>query len=106
MRVRSYVYDSADADSHVEAVLDLIESREERVDRVDVAAAEDRADGRREAMLTVKSAVRIGSPPETLFDEDGRPDFSAGALITEEPTGRRSLHVGAEALEVLRGEGE
>jgi hypothetical protein len=105
MRVRSYVYDSAERGSHVDAVLERVERREESVDCLDVAAAEDRAGARREAMLTVKSAVRIGSPPAALFDEDGRPDFSAGALITEEATGRRSLHVGTAALEALDGEG-
>lgn len=105
MRVRSYVYDSAERGPHVDAVLERVDGREESVDRLDVAAAQDRADARREAMLTVKSAVRIGSPPAALFDEDGRPDFSAGALIAEEATGRRSLYVGADALEALREEG-
>lgn len=105
MRVISYVYDSTDTDAHVDAVLNLIESRDEEVDLLDIAIVDNREDGHREAMLTVKNAVRVGSPPETLFDETGHPDFSAGALLTEEPTGRRSLPVGTEALEVLRDEG-
>jgi hypothetical protein len=106
MRATSYVYDSSDADTHVNAVLDLLESREEETTLLDVAMVEDGDDTHREAMLTVKSAVRIGSPPEALFDGTGRPDFSPGALITEEATGRRSLHTGTEALETLRAEKE
>jgi len=101
MRVVSYVCDSSGAPPHVEACLDLIKAREEEVDVLDVAAADDRDGARREAMLTVKEAVRIGPAPEALFDGKGRPDLSVGALVTEEPTGRRSLHVGADALEAL-----
>jgi hypothetical protein len=99
MRVLSYVYDSAARPCHVDAVLEELASREEAVELVDVAG--DAA--RRDAMLTVKGAVRIGSPPDELFDEEGRPDFSAGALVTEAETGRRTLHVGEEALAALRG---
>jgi hypothetical protein len=102
MRATAYVYESASADTHVDAVLDLLATRTEDVDRIDVSAHDDRAAARREAMLTVKSAVRVGSPPAALFDEDGDPDFSTGALVTEASTGRRSLHVGADALERLQ----
>lgn len=106
MRVTSYVYDSSDAGHHVNAVLDVLESREEEITLLDVAMADVGDDTHREAMLTIKNAVRIGSPPETLFDETGHPNFSPGALITEEATGRRSLHTGTDALETLRTEGE
>lgn len=102
MNVLSYVFDSSDTDEHVRAVLDALEARTEAVELVDVAAFDDSADARREAMLTVKSAVGIGSPPERLYDETGRPDFSVGVLVTEAETGRRTLHVGADALAALR----
>lgn len=101
MRVLSYVYDSAEMAPHVDAVIDELAAREGDVEFVDEAEA-----GTREAMLTVKEAVRIGSPPDALFDEDGRPDFSTGALVTEAETGRRTLHVGEDALAALRGETE
>lgn len=101
MRVISYVYDSADPAEYVDSVLDALADREEDIEYVDIAAAESRADGRREAMLTVKNGVGIGTPPDRLYGEDGRPDLSVGALITEEATGRRSLHVGRDALEAV-----
>ncbi|MXR51843.1 hypothetical protein GRX03_09520 [Halovenus sp. WSH3] len=101
MEVRAYVYDSSAPAEHVEAVLDRLEDRPEEINYVDIDAAETRADGRREAMLTVKNAVGIGTPPDELYGPDGRPDLTVGALITEEPTGRRSLHVGTEALDAL-----
>lgn len=104
MRIASYIYDSADADDHIDLVLDLLEPHEE-VELLDIALAKDREAARREAMLTVKSAVRVGTAPAELFDENGQPDFSAGALIAEKSTGRRSLHVGKEALTILRDEG-
>ena len=103
MRALTYVYDSADAPEHVEAVLDRLDARGEPVERLDVAAYEDRADAVREATLAVKEGVGIGTTPDALFDAGGDPDFSAGALITEAGTGRRSLHVGAEALSALEG---
>lgn len=102
--VLSYVYDSGNAPSHVEAALDLIAARDEEVELLDVATADDRDDAHREAMLTVNEAVRVGSTPVSLFDENGHPDFTTVALITEETTGRRSLHVGRDALEKLRSE--
>lgn len=104
MRVVSYVYDSTRAGPTVAATLDAIASREEAVDLIDVGTGGDREDVRREALLTVKSAVRVGSLPDALFDGDGRFDVSAGVLITEAPTGRRSLHVGREALKALGAE--
>jgi hypothetical protein len=64
----------------------------------------DPEDRRREAILTVKNAVRIGSLPDELYGEDGTPDFSAGVLITEAETGRRSMHVGREAVEAVESE--
>jgi len=101
MRVLSYVYDSADPTAHVEQVLDRLRERDETVEYVDIATAETRADGRREAMLTVKDGVGIGTPPDALYGDDGHPDLTVGALITEKETGRRSLHVGPTALEAL-----
>ncbi|MFB6296762.1 MAG: hypothetical protein ABEH66_08005 [Halobacteriales archaeon] len=104
MRALTYVYDSDDAPEHVEAVLDRLDAREESVERLDVAAYRDRADALREATLAVKEGVGIGTTPDALFDAGGDPDFSAGALITEAATGRRSLHVGEAALEALEEE--
>jgi len=101
MRVVTYIYDSRDAPAHVEAVLDHIEAREETPDVRDIDAADSRADALRDAMLDTRSAVRIGENPDGIYDEEGSPDFSAGVLVTEQPTGRRGLHVGREALEVL-----
>lgn len=106
MRVLAYVYDSSDPADHVEKALTYIDGRDEDIDHVDIAAAKTAADGQREGMLTVKNAVGIGTPPDELYGEDGRPDLSVGALITEEPTGRRSLHVGAKAVETLETESD
>jgi len=103
MRVLSYVYDSADPEPHVERVLDLLAAREDDdIEHIDLGAASDRDDARREAVMAAKGAVRIGSLPSELFDEEGRPDLSTGALVTEAETGRRTLHVGEEALAALR----
>jgi hypothetical protein len=104
MRVLTYVYDSATAETHVERVLDCLDERPEEVERHDVAASQSREDGIREAMLTVRSAVRVGTNPEGIYDDDGRPDFSAGAMITEAETGRRTLYVGADALDALESD--
>lgn len=101
MRVRSYLYDAETADDHVETVLERLSDRDESIDYVDVAAADDRDDAVREAMLTVRESVRIGTNPDEIYDEDGNPDFSAGVLVTQAPTGRRRLHLGADALEAL-----
>ena len=101
MRVLSYVYDSADSPDYVDSVLEAWADREEEIGYADVAAAETPADGQREAMLTVKNGVGIGTPPDELYGEDGKPDLRVGALITEEATGRRSLHVGRDALKAL-----
>jgi hypothetical protein len=103
MRVLTYVYDSGSAAPHVEAVLGALEGREESVDRIDVAAYDDHGEAMREATLAVKSGVGIGTTPDALFDADGDPDFSPGALITEAETGRRRLHVGTDALDALDG---
>jgi hypothetical protein len=101
MRVRHYLYDSETGDDHVEAVLDRLADRDESVALQDVAAADDHSDAIREAMLTLRDAVRIGSNPDEIYDDDGRPDFSPGVLITEKSTGRRELYIGREALAVL-----
>lgn len=104
MRALTYVYDSDGAAPHVQEVLAALKNREESVDRVDVAAYADRADAIREATLAVKSGVGIGTTPDELFDADGDPEFSPGALITEAETGRRRLHVGEDALDALEGD--
>lgn len=104
MRVRTYVYDSERVAPHVEEVLAGLAEREESVDRIDVAAYDDHGDAMREATLAVKSGVGIGTTPDELFDGDGDPDFAPGALITEAETGRRRLHVGADALDALDGD--
>jgi hypothetical protein len=101
MRVVSYVYDSRALPTHVRECLSELSDRDDEPELIDVDGAETREDGRRTAMLTVKNAVRIGSTPEELFD-DGQPDFSVGALITEADTGRRTLHIGSDALDALR----
>lgn len=101
MRALTYVHDSSDAGEHVTAVLKRLEAREEAVEYLDVAAYEDHTEAIREATLAVKEGVGIGTTPEALFDADGAPDFSPGALIAEAETGRRSLYVGEEALAAL-----
>lgn len=101
MRARAYIYDSESTDATVEAVLDRLADRSESVEEIDVAAADDRRAGLRRAMLTLRESIRIGENPPDVFDAEGAPDFSAGVLITEAPTGRRSLHIGPEALEAL-----
>lgn len=100
MRAVSYVYDSKAIPTHVRQCLAELERREEDPELIDVDAEDSREDGRRNAMLTVKNAVRIGSPPDELF-ADGQPDFTVGALITEADTGRRTLHIGSDALDAL-----
>lgn len=102
MRVLRYIYDSRTADPAVERVLDRLADRDEAVERTDIGTAADPDDARRDALLAVGDATRIGRKPSGLFDGDGRPDFSAGALIVEAPTGRRDLHVGEAAVEALR----
>lgn len=101
MRVEHYIYNSETEGEHVQAVLDRLSEREEPIEYHDVAAAEDRRDGLREAMLTLRNAVRIGTNPEEIYDAAGKPDFSMGVLITEQSTGRRTLHFGTEALDAL-----
>ncbi|MFB6256737.1 MAG: hypothetical protein ABEH58_08465 [Haloplanus sp.] len=104
MRATDYIYDSERTDGVVEAVLERLADREEDPEYLDVAAADDRAAARREAMLTVRESLRVGENPPGIFDEDGNVDFSAGVLVTVAETGRRGLHVGEEALEALDGE--
>jgi len=106
MQVLAFVYDSSESPEHVESVLDRLDGRDEAINYVDIAAAETDSDGQRRGMLTVKNAVGIGTPPDELYGDDGTPDLAVGALITEESTGRRSLHVGAEAVETLRDDGK
>ncbi len=101
MRVLSYVYDSKAVPTHVRECLGLLDDRDDDPELIDVDGEASREDGRRNAMLTVKNAVRIGSTPSELF-VDGKPDFTVGALITEADTGRRTLHIGEDALDALR----
>ena len=105
MRVRTYIYDGETAADHVERVRDRLRERDDEIELLDVAAAENRADAVREAMFAIRESVRIGSPPDEIYDENGTPEFSAGVLITEKPTGRRGLHVGRDALEALESDG-
>lgn len=106
MRVLTYIYNSETADGPVERVLDRLAERDEPIEYNDISAAADRDAALREALLTVGQAVRIGGKPSGVFDKDGDPDFSAGVMITEDATGRRDLHIGAEAFEALRPDGE
>lgn len=101
MRVRTYIYDSTTAADHVDAVLAALEDREEAVDPLDVGVADDPGDARREAMLTLRESLRVGENPDGIYDAEGRPDFGTGVLITETEVGRRSVHVGDEALDAL-----
>lgn len=101
MRVTDFIYDSGATPPHVEAILDRLAERDDPVEVRDVGAADDREDAVREAILTVRGAVRVGKTPDALYDDEGNLDFSAGALITERETGRRTLHTGREALEAL-----
>lgn len=104
MRVLNYVYDGETAADHVDRVLERLSERDESIDRLDVSGADDRDDAIREAMLTVRESVRIGTNPDGIYDDEGTPDFSAGVLVTREPTGRRTLHIGADALEALEND--
>lgn len=101
MQVVSYLCNSQTGSDTTAAVRARLDQREEAVEVIDVAAAEDPEAARRDAMLEVGTATRVGSKPDELFDQNGAPDFSIGVLITEAPTGRRELHLGPEALEVL-----
>jgi hypothetical protein len=102
MRVVEFLYDSERASETGQRVARLVADRAESVTTVDLGTADDRADARREAMLSVGAATRIGGKPDALFDDDGDPDFSDGAIVTQEETGRRSLLVGADAVEALK----
>lgn len=106
MRVRTYIYDAETADDHVDRVLERLEARGEEIEYQNVAAADDRADAVREAMFAIRESIRIGTSPDGIYDDEGNPDFSAGVLITQEPTGRRGVHVGREALEALERDDE
>ena len=105
MRVRAFIYNSRAATEHVERVRDLLADREEAVDYHDVGSG-DADDARREAMLTLRESMRIGENPEGIYGEDGTPDFATGVLITENEIGRREIHVGRDAVDVLSESGE
>lgn len=106
MRVLTYIYNSESADDHVAWVLDQLEDREETIAYNDIRTSDDPDGARREAMLTIGQATRVGGKPSGVFDDDGTPTFAAGAMITEQATGRRDLHIGMDAVEVLQSEGK
>lgn len=101
MRVVEFLFDSEAATATGRQVSTLVGERPETVETTDLGTATGRDDARREAMLSVGAATRIGSKPDALFDDEGDPDFSAGAIIVEEETGRRDLYVGERAVEIL-----
>jgi hypothetical protein len=103
MRVLELLYDSARANETGQRVADRVRERPESVETVDLGTG-SREDARREAMLSVGAATRIGSKPESLFDDSGDPDFADAAIVTEDERGRRELHVGEAALGALDGE--
>lgn len=104
MQVRTYVYNSETATATARAVRDLVRERPESVEILDLGSAENYAEARRDAMLAVGDATGIGSKPDAIFDGEGDPDFSPGVLILDRETGRRELHVGEDALDVLSDE--
>jgi hypothetical protein len=104
MRVVEFLFDSEAASETGRRVATLVDERSETVETTDLGTAKSRDDARREAMLSVGAATRIGSKPDGLFDDDGAPDFSAGAVIVVEETGRRDLYVGERAVEILTGD--
>jgi len=97
VRALAYLYDGERIDDTVTAVLDALDERPETVERIDASAGDDE---RREATLWVKETTRIGTSPEELSGADGL-SFAPGVLITAAETGRRSLYVGADALDAL-----
>jgi hypothetical protein len=103
MRVVELLYDSARASETGERVAEHVRARPEDPATIDLGTG-DREDARREAMLSVGAATRIGGKPDALFDEGGDPDFSDGVIVTEDERGRRELHVGEGALAALDGE--
>lgn len=105
MRVLTYIYNSETADDHVSWVLDQLDDRDETIEYTDIRASNDPNGARREAMLTIGQATRVGGKPSGVFDDDGNPTFSAGVMITEQTTGRRDLRIGTEAVEALQSEG-
>ena len=100
MRVLELLYDSARASETGQRVVDRVRERPESVETVDLGTG-SREDARREAMLSVGAATRIGSKPEALFDDSGDPDFADAAIVTEDERGRRELHVGEAAIDAL-----
>lgn len=104
MRVLTYIYNSETTDDRVAWVLEQLDDREETIEYTDIGASDDPDGARREAMLAIGQATRVGKKPSGVFDDDGNPDFSAGAMITEEATGRRALHIGADSVKVLQSE--
>jgi len=94
VKPEAFLYDSAQADETVQAVRDRLPPDTRTLDVGGEAT-------HREATIALKQAVRIGSPPDRLYD-DGILDFGPGVLITVAPTGRKELHVGEAALDALR----
>jgi len=100
MRVRAFIYNSGAATERIERLRELLADREESVEFHDLGTGEAE-DARREAMLTLRESMRIGENPAGIYGEDGTPDFAAGVLITENEVGRREIHVGSDAVDVL-----
>jgi len=67
---------------------------------IDVSAG---SDARRDGTLAIKEAVRIGRPPDALYDGGLNP--APGALVMVEATGCKTLFVGEEAIDVLDEQG-
>lgn len=101
MRVVTFLTDSERATQTGTRLAELVADRPEDIDVIDLGVADDRDAARREAMLAVGSATRIGTKPEAIFDENGDPDFSDGAVVTVAETGRRTLRTGSDAIEAL-----
>ncbi len=100
MQVIELLHDTERASETGQAVAERVRDRSETVTEVDLGTG-DRADARRAAMLSVGNATRIGGKPDEIFDENGDPDFSDAAIVTEDERGRRELHVGEDALAAL-----
>ena len=100
MEVIEFLYDSERASETGERLAERVRSRPENVDVIDLGTG-DRADARREAMLSAGDATRIGSKPDAIFDDRGNPDFSDGVVVTEDDRGRRELYAGEAALAAL-----
>jgi hypothetical protein len=90
-----FVFDSSALAPTAATLRDRLEDRPS-VTCIDVSAG---SGARRDGTLAIKEAVRIGRPPDALYD--GGLDPAPGALVMVEDTGRKSLYVGEDAIEAL-----